>query len=185
MPRAKKRKDTEFQTEMKRSVFYYGNPNTGKYKRLEEIQSIYTALINRDIQLICNNEDALWMQLIKNDKKDPDVRKFEKACRKEGVNSAFCQNAFDEAFTKLSTRLDNIRLAMISSFGLFAKSKVLFALCLLLSAFRGKPKPKCMPICFHFTKSQKVIFIKSVPTFLKNSKILSLTRQCLHLKTPM
>ena len=34
MPRAKKRKDTEFQSEMTKSVFYYGKPNTEKAKRL-------------------------------------------------------------------------------------------------------------------------------------------------------
>ena len=124
MPRAKKRKDTEFQSEMTKSVFYYGKPNTEKAKRLEEIQTLFLMLVNENINIICQHETEFMMQLIKNDKKDGSVRAFEKKIRKDGINSAFCQNAFDEAFTKLSTRLNNIRLEMIPVCGLFVQSKI-------------------------------------------------------------
>lgn len=110
MPKARKRKDTDYQSEMTKSAFYYGEPNVEKAKRLGEIQALFLALVKRDIGIIMSHENEFLMQLVRNDKKDSAVRAFEKACRKAGINSAFCQNAFDEAFTKLSTRLDDIRI---------------------------------------------------------------------------
>ena len=70
MPRAKKRKDTEFQSELTKSVFYYGKPNTEKAKRLTEIQTLFLMLVNENINLIYQHEAELMMQLVKNDKKD-------------------------------------------------------------------------------------------------------------------
>ena len=130
MPRAKKRKDTEFQSELTKSVFYYGEPNTETAKRLEEIQTLFLMLVNHNIQLLCDHETEFMLQLVNNDKKDSSIRAFEKENRKEGTNSAFCQNAFEEAFTKLSNRLNNIRLEMIPFCGKFAQSIVLFSLCM-------------------------------------------------------
>ena len=130
MPKARKRKDTDYQSGMTKSVFYYGEPNVEKAKRLGEIQALFLALVKRDIDLIMSHENEFLMQLVRNDKKDSAVRAFEKACRKAGINSAFCQNAFDEAFAKLSTRLDDIRIDMMSSFPEICRSRVLFALCL-------------------------------------------------------
>ena len=56
------------------------------------------------------------------------MRKLEKTLRVSGYNSAFCQNAFDQAVNHLSNRLDSIRTEMIPIFGIFARSKVLFAM---------------------------------------------------------
>ncbi len=42
-------------------------------------------------------------------RKIPKMRKLEKAIRPEGINSAFCQNAFDAAVVQVSGRLNNIR----------------------------------------------------------------------------
>lgn len=127
MPKPRKRKNTGFESSLTRSVFYYGHPNTGKSARLEKIQSLYCDIVNEDIRIIL--EHGFFMQLVKNDKKDPEVRAFEKSVRRSGLNSAFCQNAFDDAFTLLSNRLNDIRFDM-AAFGNFAMSKVLFALCL-------------------------------------------------------
>ena len=57
------------------------------------------------------------------------MRKLEKAIRPEGINSAFCQNAFDAAVVQVSGHLNNIRLDLLSEgMGIFAQSKVLFAM---------------------------------------------------------
>ena len=71
------------------SVFLYGRPNKEKLVILQQMQNSYTALINRDIDLLEKNPDIV-LQLVKNDKKDPQMRKLEKAIRPEGINSAFC-----------------------------------------------------------------------------------------------
>ena len=128
-PRAKQK--TEYQTSMTRSVFLYGKPNKGKYETLRHIQDVYADLANQYITALTANDDYA-MQLVKNDKKDSSVRKLEKSIRLKNVNSAFCQNAFDCAFTKLSNRLNAIRLDMYArAQSLFTQSKVLFAMCVM------------------------------------------------------
>lgn len=128
MPKARRRKDSEFQTSVTKSVFLYGMPNVEKCSALTEMQNLFTRLVNNDIKLL-DKETSVFFQIVKNDKKDPDMRKLEKSMRPAGINSAFCQNAFDIAVTHLSNRLENIRLDMLSDgFGIFAKSKVLFAM---------------------------------------------------------
>ena len=96
---------------MTKAVFLFGSPNTGKRELLKKIQSYYTDLVNRDIEILSSKPD-LTMELVKNDKKAPVVRALEKSIRPAGVNSAFCQNAFDCAFTTLANRLDTIRIDM-------------------------------------------------------------------------
>lgn len=128
MPKARLRKDSSFETTVTKSVFLYGSPNKAKLVSLMRIQASFTALVNRDI-LLLGNHPEITLQLVKNDKKDSDMRVLEKAIRPKGINSAFCQNAFDAAVTHLSTRLNNIRLDLLSEgCGIFAKSKVLFAM---------------------------------------------------------
>lgn len=131
MPKARKRKDSEFQTTLTKSVFLYGNPNKGKWIVLQQMQDSFTKLINRDIQVL-NEDHSVLLQIVKNDKKDPDIRRLEKSLRPSGINSAFCQNAFDMAVTHLSNRMDNIRKDMMQEdTGIFSKSKVLFAMSIL------------------------------------------------------
>lgn len=66
-----------------------------------------------------------------NDKKDPQVRAYEKSIRPKGVNSAFCQAAFDTAFTHLSNRLNTIKDDMYREHDdVFTSSKVLFGMAL-------------------------------------------------------
>lgn len=127
MPKARHRKETSFQNTVTRSVFLYGKPNTGKRSVLEHMVSAFTELVNRDIRLL-DSTPGIFLQLVKNDKKDTEMRKLEKTLRVPGYNSAFCQNAFDQAVTHLSNRLDSIRTEMIPMFGIFARSKVLFAM---------------------------------------------------------
>ena len=131
MPKARKKKNSSFQTTITKSVFLYGRPNKEKLAVLRQMQNSYTALINRDIELLEKNPDIV-LQLVKNDKKDPQMRKLEKAIRPEGINSAFCQNAFDAAVVQISGHLNNIRLDLLSEgMGIFAQSKVLFAMSVL------------------------------------------------------
>ena len=128
MPKARHKKTTEYQTSMTKSIFLFGNPNVGKRELLEKIQSYYTDLVNKDIEIL-SDQPGLTMELVKNDKKAPVVRALEKSIRPAGVNSAFCQNAFDCAFTKLANRLDTIRIDMYAeNKTIFTWSKVLYAM---------------------------------------------------------
>ena len=130
MPKARKRKITEFDNNPVKSVFLYGNPNKGKLAVLWQMERKYVELINFNIEALTNISD-IHLQLIKNDRKDPYVRLLQKQLRPRDINSAFCQNAFDSAFTKLSNRLDAIRLEMLKTTdSIFCKSKVLFGLSL-------------------------------------------------------
>lgn len=133
MPKARRRKDSEFQASVTKSVFLYGMPNVEKRSALTEMQGLFTKLVNNNIKLL-DKETSVFLQVVKNDKKNPDMRKLEKSMRPAGINSAFCQNAFDVAVTHLSNRLENIRLDMLSDgFGIFVKSKVLFAMSVMES----------------------------------------------------
>lgn len=128
MARAKRRKGSSFENTQTKSIFFYGKPNMGKTALLKGMQSAFLALVNANIAAI-NARDDITLQLVKNDKKDSAIRQIEKATRPQGLNSAFCQNAFDEAVTKLSNRLDSIRLDMHADHPtIFTKSKVLYAL---------------------------------------------------------
>lgn len=130
MPKAKKRKDTGFEASQTKSVFLYGHPNKEKASIIASIQKLFTRLVNNNIQGI-NNCEWMHVQLIKNDKKDPQVRAYEKSIRPKGVNSAFCQAAFDTAFTHLSNRLNTIKDDMYREHDdVFTSSKVLFGMAL-------------------------------------------------------
>lgn len=131
MPRARHKKTTEYQASMTKAIFLFGSPNTGKRALLKKIQLYYTDLVNRDIGIL-SDQPGLTMELVKNDKKASVVRALEKSIRPAGVNSAFCQNAFDCAFTKLANRLDTIRMDMHAENQTpFTQSKVLYAMSIL------------------------------------------------------
>lgn len=131
MPKARRRKDSSFETSVTKSVFLYGDPNKEKLALLKQMQDVFTALVNEKILMLDAREDLI-LQLVKNDKKDTVMRSLEKAARRKGLNSAFCQNAFDMAVTCLSNRLDTIRLDLLSEgAGIFARSKVLFAMSIM------------------------------------------------------
>lgn len=128
MPRARKKKKTSFDPHPVRCAFLHGKPNQGKLKLLKQMEQENVRLINQDIAFLADRED-IALQLIKNDKKDPYVRTLEKTLRQDGLSSAFCQNAFDTAFAKLSNRLNAIRIDMYQEMpGIFTQSKVLFAM---------------------------------------------------------
>ena len=96
MPKAKAKKKTDFQNRMTRSFFFYGKPNTGKLSLLNQMQTTYTDLVNRNIQLLAGRHDLL-LQLVKNDKKDSDMRKLEKSVRERQstgmvANLQFCHD---------------------------------------------------------------------------------------------
>ena len=130
MPKARKKKNSEFESSPVKSVFLFGKPNKGKLDLLWQMEHKYVELINFNIEALMAVPD-IHVQLIKNDKKDSYVCQIQKQLRPENINSAFCQNAFDTAFTKLSNRLDAIRLEMLKTIdSIFCQSKVLFGLCL-------------------------------------------------------
>lgn len=131
MPRPRRRKDSSFEASVTKSVFLYGRPNKDKLALLKQMQAVFTALVNEDIQILNTRED-LMMQLVKNDKKDSTMRTLEKTIRRKGLSSAFSQNAFDMAVTHLSNRLDEIRLDLLAEgMDSFARSKVLFAMSIM------------------------------------------------------
>lgn len=72
MPKARKKKNSSFQTTITKSVFLYGRPNKEKLVLLQQMQNSYTDLINHDIDLLEKNP-AIVLQLVKNDKKDPEM----------------------------------------------------------------------------------------------------------------
>ena len=128
MPKARKKKSSEFEASPVKSVFLFGKPNKGKLDLLWQMEHKYVELINFNIEALMAVPD-IHVQLIKNDKKDSYVRQLQKQLRPENINSAFCQNAIDTAFTKLSNRLDAIRLEMLKTIdSIFCQSKVLFGL---------------------------------------------------------
>ena len=130
MSKAKRKKDSSFENIKTKSVFLYGKPNKQKTAVVEDMQSAFLALVNHNIQII-NERSDIFLQLIKNDKKDSKMRTLEKSIRPDKVNSAFCQNAFDIAVTTLSNRLNSIRQDMFSDYqSIFTQSKVLFAMVL-------------------------------------------------------
>lgn len=131
MPKPRHRRKSEYQTSMTKSVFLYGNPNKGKAELLRSAQDKAVDLINRNIRILSERED-LFLSLLKNDKKNSYVRRLEKEIREPGVKSAFSQNCFDEAFTKLSNRLLSIKGDMYAlKQDIFSSSKVLFAMSLM------------------------------------------------------
>ena len=130
MPKARKKKSSAFESSPVKSVFLFGYPNKGKLNVLWQMEHKYVELIKFNTDALMTIPD-IHVQLIKNDKKDSYVRKLQKQLRPKDINSAFCQNAFDTAFTKLSNRLDAIRLEMFQTINsIFCQSKVLFGLCL-------------------------------------------------------
>ena len=131
MPKARHKKTTEYQTSMTKAVFFFGTPNKGKLELLGQIQTSYTDLVNQDIELLCKHPE-FTLELVKNDKTSFDVQALEKTTRPKGVNSAFCQNAYRCAFTKLSNRLNTIRIDMYAeNQTMFTQSKVLYAMSIM------------------------------------------------------
>ena len=130
MPKARKKKSSEFESSPVKSVFLFGKPNKGKLDLIWQMEHKYVEMINFNIDALMAVPD-IHVQLVKNDKKNSYVRQLQKQLRSKDINSAFCQNAFDSAFTKLSNRLDAIRLEMFKTIdSIFCQSKVLFGLCL-------------------------------------------------------
>lgn len=128
MSKARKRKDTQFNSKMSKCVFLYGEPTNDKAVKIKKMQAEFVKLINNYIKAL-NDNTKITLQLVKSDNKDSQMRAFEKSIRPEKVNASYCQNAFDMAVIHLSNRLDNIRLDMCRECkSIFTTSKVLFAM---------------------------------------------------------
>ena len=150
MPKARKRKDTQFNNKMSKCVFLYGEPTNDKVVKIRKMQAEFVKLINNYIKAL-NDNSKVTLQLIKADNKDSQMRAFEKSIRPEKVNAAYCQNAFDIAVTHLSNRLDNIRLDMCRECkSIFTTSKVLFAM-----SIDGKTKTEMITAIQDISKSAK------------------------------
>lgn len=147
MPKAKKRKNTTFNSTPTKCAFLYstlvdenasyqfalipeleGEANLGKAQRLDKIQKTYTRLVNKCVDFLVE-QDGISRQLIMNDPRESTIAKLGKKCDEKNINTAYSQNAFKQAFTMLSTRFNNIRLEMLSFRpSPFVRSKVLFAM---------------------------------------------------------
>lgn len=128
MPKARKRKNTQFDNKMSKCVFLYGEPTNDKADKIKRMQAEFTKLINLYIRQIYNNNN-LTLQIVKDDKRNSQITAFEKNIRPDKINAAYSQNAFKIAITHLSNRLDNIRLDMCRECkSIFTTSKVLFAM---------------------------------------------------------
>ena len=142
MSKARKRKDTQFNSKMSKCVFLYGEPTNDKAVKIKKMQAEFVKLINNYIKAL-NDNTKVTLQLVKADNKDSQMRAFEKSIRPEKVNAAYCQNAFDIAVTHLANRLDNIRLDMcMECKSIFTTSKVLFAM-----SIDGRSKAEMITAC--------------------------------------
>lgn len=150
MPKARKRKDTQFNNKMSKCVFLYGEPTNDKAVKIRKMQTEFVKLINNYIKALNSNTGAT-LQLVKADNKDSQMRAFEKSIRPEKINAAYCQNAFDIAVTHLSNRLDNIRLDMCRECkSIFTTSKVLFAM-----SIDGRSKAEMITAMHDISKNVK------------------------------
>lgn len=150
MPKARKRKDTQFDNKISKCVFLYGEPTNDKAEKIKRMQTEFTKLINRYIKQIYNNSN-LTLQIVKDDKRNSQITAFEKNIRPDKINAAYSQNAFKIAITHLSNRLDNIRLDMCRECkSIFTTSKVLFAM-----SIDGRSKAEMITVMQNISKSVK------------------------------
>lgn len=150
MSKARKRKDTQFNSKMSKCVFLYGEPTNDKAVKIKKMQAEFVKLINNYIKAL-NDNTKITLQLVKSDNKDSQMRAFEKSIRPEKVNASYCQNAFDMAVIHLSNRLDNIRLDMCRECkSIFTTSKVLFAM-----SIDGRSKTEMITAMQDIAKSAK------------------------------
>lgn len=150
MPKARKRKDTQFDNKISKCVFLYGEPTNDKAEKIKRMQTEFTKLINRYIKQIYNNRN-LTLQIVKDDKRNGQITAFEKNIRPDKINAAYSQNAFKIAITHLSNRLDNIRLDMCRECkSIFTTSKVLFAM-----SIDGRSKAEMITVMQNISKSVK------------------------------
>lgn len=128
MPKPQKRKETAFETEQTRSLFFTGTPNKKKLEILTDIQTTYTDAVNRFISVI-DSAPFLLLPVVKNDKHDSGLRALEKSNRAFDLGCAMSQAAFDDAVTMMSNRYENILREMRSiRYDIFTGSKVLFCM---------------------------------------------------------
>ena len=80
MPKARKRKDTQFNNKMSKCVFLYGEPTNDKAAKIRKIQTEFVRLINNYIKAL-NDNTKVTLQLVKADNKDNQMRAFEKSIR--------------------------------------------------------------------------------------------------------
>ena len=79
MPKARKKKNSEFESSPVKSVFLFGNPNRGKLNLLWQMEHKYVELINFNIEALMAVPD-IHVQLIKNDRKNSYVRRLQNSC---------------------------------------------------------------------------------------------------------
>ena len=128
MPKPKCRKNTSFQNAMTKAVFLYGRPNKEKRTCIQQMLDTYIRMVNTYIRLL-NSRSDLLLAVMKNSRKDSSLRQLEKSVRPEDVNSAFSQNAFDEAVVHLSKRYADIKTQLFEERqDIFTRSTALFVM---------------------------------------------------------
>lgn len=80
MPKARKKKNSSFETDVTKSVLLYGQPNTGKLCLLTKMHEGFRVLVNEGLL----QRTDITLQLVKNDKKDTSSGSWKNPCaRKE------------------------------------------------------------------------------------------------------
>lgn len=136
MPKAKRKKSTEFNSNPIKSAFLYGRPEPKNLETLVYLQAEYTAAMAQDVELLTATDQYL-IPLMKGDKHDSVFRALEKKHRRESLGCVMSQGAFDGAVDKLANRLKNIKTELWKTKDdIFTQSDVLCAM-----ALQGKSRP--------------------------------------------
>lgn len=84
MPKARKRKDTQFDNKMSKCVFLYGNPTNDKADKIKRMQTEFTKLINQYIKQLYNSNN-FTLQIVKDNNRDSQITSFEKSIRPDKI----------------------------------------------------------------------------------------------------
>lgn len=130
MGKRKHKRKTEYQTKLTKAVFLYGRPNKEKAALLSRVQELFLSEVNRFIQIL-TADDTYLFQIACGNCRVPVLRALEKETRNKDNSATFSQAAFDYGFTRVATRMDNIRKEIMSVYyNALTKSKALFGMVL-------------------------------------------------------
>lgn len=92
-----------------RSVFLYGNPTIIKRNKLQNLQQIYTNIVNQYIEELLH-DSVFYLDLFNNNKQSSLIRNHEKQTRtRHDLGSAYGQNMIDHAVTECHNHMTRIK----------------------------------------------------------------------------
>lgn len=184
LPKVSKRKVCVQSTRPIKTVNLYGKPNREKYNILKKTQQEYNNALNVYIGLLLSNKNVIFEELVNNNYKNLKVSAIERD-NKYGLNSKLSQNAFFEAFTKLSNREKSIK-AEVSR---FIDDFLIISSTVYVGLLQDKSKEDILSdICNYLTNSITAFFnakkkTKSKINFYKKIRRLLLTNDIEDLRT--